>query len=52
MYLQKVIRKKAFFVDVLKVTDENSGSGSVPKLHGPATLEIPTKRVKTNDIGC
>jgi hypothetical protein len=46
MYLQKVISKKYFFVDILKVTDENSririririhksevwirGSGSVP----------------------
>jgi hypothetical protein len=52
MYLQKVISKKTF--DVLKVTDENSririlirinksedwisGSGSVPKCHGSATL--------------
>jgi hypothetical protein len=50
MLLQKVlISKKIFFVDVLKVTDENSriliywsevwirGSGSVPKFHGSAT---------------
>jgi hypothetical protein len=55
MYLQKVISKKNF-VDVLKVTDENSrvriririhqsevwirgsGSGSIPKFNGSATL--------------
>jgi hypothetical protein len=48
MVLQKVIsRRKKFFVDLVKVTDEIAGSGSigqgcgpgsVPKCHGYATL--------------
>ncbi len=60
MHLQKVIskknfKKKQFFVDVLKVTDENSriririhetdvwirGSGSTPQFAGSATLVVP-----------
>jgi hypothetical protein len=62
MYLQKIISKKTFlknkfFIDKLKVTNENSririririhyseiwihGSGSVPKFHGYETLVLP-----------
>jgi hypothetical protein len=48
MYLQKVISKNInFFVDIMKITDEKTGSGSgvgsasVPKCHGSRTLDIP-----------
>ncbi len=35
MYLEKVkSKKKGIFVDILKVTNERAGSGSVPKCHG------------------
>ncbi len=41
MYLQKVISKKTWkktkkkFVDVMKVKDENSGSGSISQRYEP-----------------
>jgi hypothetical protein len=45
----KTLRKKIFFVGILKVTDEKSrirfgslvkGSGSLPKCHGSETLHM------------
>jgi hypothetical protein len=49
MYLQKVIRKKLYFVGVLKVSDENSRTRSRFRIHeSEARIRTKMSRIRNN----